>query len=243
MEFQIESHQPRSAGPERRCPARHREGGQSRNEHDRERRDQPTASGAYEERRQNDAIAFAGVGPHAQGPAVTPEDRKQYPEAVEAIRARCTEDGGCWLWTGATNSKGHPKIFTRRGDSKTTVPGRRVVYEAVHGEVPAGGLMTVTCECVGCLNPDHIAVTNKSEVSRKSNARESVRTLRRASSARALRAIAGKITMEIAQEIRASEKTGRELAKELGCSPSLVSHVRQYRSWVDLSNPFAGLVR
>jgi len=69
-----------------------------------------------------------------------------------------------------------------------------------------------------------------------------VKLKRAASAAATNRPKFGKITMDIARDIRDSEKDGKQWAKDLGVSPSLISKVRQNKSWVDMRNPFLGLM-
>lgn len=153
---------------------------------------------------------------------------------LERIKARTYDDGGCWIWTGSNNGAGHPKL--QNGSA------RRKVWELSKSAPQKHLVISVTCGNALCLNPDHLMCTTKAVVSRISNARTSVKLRRSASSAKANRVKLGKITMEIAREIRSSDKQGKDWAKELGVSVSLVSHVRRGRSWVDHSNPFAGLL-
>lgn len=150
------------------------------------------------------------------------------------IISRCQEDCDCQIWTGATNGVGHPKM---QGFSV-----RRVVWEGSRYALRCDQLITTTCGHPGCLNPAHLKVTSKSEVAKISNARYSVKLKRSATSARSNRARFGKITMSIAREIRESQKLGKQLAKELGVSNSLISKVRQGKSWVDHTNPYLSLV-
>lgn len=149
--------------------------------------------------------------------------------------------GDCWVWQGPTNGSGHPKVSLRDADGRSWVSARRVTYTAAKREIPAGRLITVNCGNPKCLNPDHLTLTTKADAARKGNANPATRIKRAASSARSNQLRFGKITMEIAREIRNSDKTGTEWAAELGCSVSLVSLVRRNKSWVEQGNPFAQL--
>lgn len=154
--------------------------------------------------------------------------------AVAALAARCTECGDCLLWRGHCNGRGHPKV--RNGSA------RRVMWAALHGkDVPAGRLVTVNCGQAKCLAAGHLVLTTRSAVSRASNARPAVRLKRAVASARTNRARVGKIDMDVARRIRASDRPQAEWAAELGVSTSLVSKVVTGRSWVEHSGPWAGL--
>lgn len=153
---------------------------------------------------------------------------------LAAIHSRCEEDGDCLIWQGANNANGHPK------SKDQTV--RRVVWRLVYGEIPAGHVITVTCGCSLCLNQDHLAATTRGEVARKVAQSRDFILRKSAANARSARARLGKITMDIAREIRSTDKTGRDWARELGVSTSLVSLVRRNKSWKEHSSPFAGLM-
>lgn len=160
---------------------------------------------------------------------------------VDRVRMKCVECGDCLLWQGAENGRGVPQMRGLNGGGQSA---RRVVWEAAKGRgIPAGGLISVTCGQSMCLNPDHLELTSRSKVSVKSNARASVKAKRSASAARTNQAKQGKLDMQKASYIRASDKTGRALASELGVSPQLISHVRCGYSWKEYgSNPFLGLM-
>jgi len=146
------------------------------------------------------------------------------------IKLRCIECGDCHLWQGSKNDRGHPQKH-----GKTM---RRTVWEFAKGAIPTGKLITVTCNQVSCLNPDHLALTTRSEVARITNARPDVKLRKSAGSARANRAKLGKIDMEIARDIRMSDEPGNVLAHRLDVSESLISLVRRNKTWVDHSNPY-----
>lgn len=154
-------------------------------------------------------------------------------KTLKQIHAKCLECGDCMIWQGATNGSGQPKFH-----SKTA---RRATWEAAKGPVPDGKLVTTTCGHAKCLAVGHLALTTRAEVSKASNARPHVKALRSASTAKTVRAKLGKIDMETARLIRASDKPGIELAAEYGVSPSHISHVRCNISWKEASSPFAGL--
>ncbi len=161
---------------------------------------------------------------------------------IDRIKDRCTMCGDCWEWQGACNGSGHPKVAWLNEEGRTHKSARRVAWMlGARGPLPDNKLVTVGCGNIRCLNPQHLKLTSKAEVARKTNARASTRFKRKVNAAAANRAKLGKITMEIAREIRASKKTCTQLAQELGCSVSLVSKVRVNRSWVELNTPFAGL--
>ena len=152
---------------------------------------------------------------------------------IEKILARCDEDADCMLWRGCQGRTNQPKT----GNGSV----RRIAWRLVHGKIPKGRLVTVTCGHSMCLNPEHLALTTKSAVIRKNLSRPAVRLRVIVSSRLAVRAALGKITMEIARAIRASDRLGRDWARELGVSESLVSLVRRGKTWKEPVSMWAGL--
>lgn len=153
---------------------------------------------------------------------------------LDQIYARCTEDGDCLRWQGRRScASGHPKIGNKSG--------RRVVYELLHGPIPDHKYVTVTCDCIDCLAPEHLALTTKAQAAKKGNQCPTVRLRKAIASAKANRKT-GKLTMEKAREIRASSKTCDDLALAYGVDKTLISKVRTGAAWRELSaSPFAGL--
>ncbi len=162
------------------------------------------------------------------------------------ISARCGVCACCgepWHWLGSDNGHGHPKVYSRRTGSYT-VARREVFILARRAGRPLDKSQLVTSDCPNksCLNPALLVLTSKAEVSRKTLARPDIRLKRRMRMASIQRQAVGKITMEIARQMRAGDKPGTQWARELGVSASLVSHVRVHKSWVEIGkDPFAGL--
>ena len=153
--------------------------------------------------------------------------------ALRKILDRAVEEGDCMIWRGKVNRAGQPCL------ADTTA--RRRVWELARGPISAGMQVSFDCGCRRCINPGHLLLRTRSEVSRASLSRPHVKARLVASSTRSAHASKGKITMAIAREIRASTKTGKQLAAELACSDSLISLVRRNKSWVEPGNPWAGL--
>lgn len=166
------------------------------------------------------------------GPDMTRKTWREAGVTLEQIHAKCVDDCGCMLWTGAHNHKGHPKI--------RDTSARRVVWELTEGPIPPGKLVSVDCGRASCLS--HLVLTTKADAARKANARADVKIKKTLGNARIAREKFGRITMDIAREIRASAETGKSIAERLAVSPSLVSLVRRGKSWREATaNPFAGL--
>lgn len=75
----------------------------------------------------------------------------------ERIEPRVNKiDGGCWLWTGATNGVGYGKIGLLE-NGKAKYPYTHVIaYEALIGTVPDGLELDHLCRNTICCNPEHV---------------------------------------------------------------------------------------
>jgi hypothetical protein len=75
-------------------------------------------------------------------------------DRVEAKIDKSAGPEGCWPWLGAKGGKGM-LTTTLRGKSLNV---RRVIWEAIHGPVPAGMTVGITCDHRGCANPIHFTL-------------------------------------------------------------------------------------
>lgn len=70
------------------------------------------------------------------------------------------EPGGCWIWPRAVNTHGYGVIRAteRRPDGRRgpLLRVHRVVWEAVVGPIPPGGVLDHRCRERRCCCPDHL---------------------------------------------------------------------------------------
>lgn len=64
------------------------------------------------------------------------------------------DEQGCWIFTGAVNSKGYG-LTAIDGDGSTRL-SHRAAYELLVGQVPAGRVVYHTCAVRRCCNPEHL---------------------------------------------------------------------------------------
>lgn len=89
---------------------------------------------------------------------------------ADRVRTRLVETSGpldtpCRIWTGAVSSNGYGHISDLGNGPNRLV--HRVVYEDVHGPVPAGLELHHRCETPLCAADDHlVAVTHVENVRR-----------------------------------------------------------------------------
>src|SRR5882724_5383629 len=64
------------------------------------------------------------------------------------------EETGCWVWTGATNGNGYPRVST--GIKNKMMPAHRAFYEKKYGELSPDNEPHHKCKNFRCVNPDHM---------------------------------------------------------------------------------------
>lgn len=153
---------------------------------------------------------------------------------LERIVSYCHEDGDCLVWDRYCN--GRMPVIHVAGAPR---PVRRVVFEMALGAVKEGHEVIHTCKTPKCVAPEHLkqitAGERRSMLAALRNGRGQV-----ASQVRFMRENHGKLSMEKARAIRASEDSGVALAKRFNVTPQLISLVRTGKSWAEPS-PFSGL--
>lgn len=155
------------------------------------------------------------------------------------IHARCIEEGDCLIWQGATDKGGYPAI---RVKGRTTTV-RRIVVELDGRPARPGQPVVCACDDKKCVKTDHLVLWTRKKVSRKASKTGYRSTeLRCLKSARSRQAAIGKITMDIARDIRASTENGVVLSKRYGINETQISRIRRGLAWKEYDiTPFAGL--
>jgi hypothetical protein len=159
-------------------------------------------------------------------------------ELEKYVHDRCVDDGGCWVWQ-LTIRNSVPQMG--RKDRKT-VAVRRALWEGLKGPIPKGKLACVKCETHGCVNPEHLVLSDRKAVGRRAAARGAFsQPIRIAKMADTKRRQLSTLTSQDVAAIRASDDLLRVLAARFGVSKNTISNIRNGKRWKDYSNPFAGL--
>lgn len=157
---------------------------------------------------------------------------------LATIQERTVEEGDCWLWQ-AGKSHGAPAL---RHDGQVVLV-RRFITEVLHGKtVPPGRLVSMSCDNLDCVNPDHIGIYTRKQLQQRTAARtqfgsDPVRNLKIAR----VKQKASSLGWEKVREIRAMEGSIRQIARDLGMHFDTVRRIRQGATWKEAS-PFAGLL-
>lgn len=140
------------------------------------------------------------------------------------FEARVRVDGDCLVWTGAI-SNGHPSC--KVNGRQSTV--RRRQHELLHGPIPAGKVLRMTCGNKLCVRDAHCKVATRQQVAKECGALGLMSgLLRTARIAEVKRASSqAKITQADAQAIRRSEEPASAVAARYGLSASSIHRIRR----------------
>lgn len=65
-------------------------------------------------------------------------------------------ESGCWLWIGATNTKGYGVIVSSNASTRKKTMAHRYSYERTIGPIPEGLQIDHLCRVRCCVNPFHL---------------------------------------------------------------------------------------
>lgn len=158
---------------------------------------------------------------------------------IEAIYARCIEEGDCWLWQGATDGNHVPMM--RLNGSRKLIPVRRFILE-MNGRNLGVLRATNTCDVRMCVNPEHAVGWPSSRLIKRAAivsgyAQHPARNAKISSKKRE----ASPLTPELVHEIRTSPESGRAIAIRLGYCQATVQAIRAHETWKEYGGHFAGL--
>ena len=82
---------------------------------------------------------------------------------LDRILAKTSYDHGCWTFNGFRDDLGYGRIWNLGGSQ----PVHRAIFEALHGQIPAGMVCDHRCRNTSCCNPDHLDVVTHGENARR----------------------------------------------------------------------------
>ena len=141
-----------------------------------------------------------------------------------ASKASPEPNTGCWLWTGAIDTKGYGKIGDGSRANHRILSAHRVSWLIAYGEIPAGRWVLHRCDTPLCVNPAHLflgdAAANNQDCAAKG------RNGNGALSPSDVRAIRVRL---------AAGERQRVLAEEYGVSQTTISVIATGQTWRHLS--------
>ncbi|WP_315125266.1 hypothetical protein [Comamonas antarctica] len=163
------------------------------------------------------------------------------PITLDDIKARCVEEGDCWIWQGAVSDAGYP-IMKRYGGPCLLV--RRVAIALAGREPKPRQPVACTCDDKRCVAPAHLKLSTWSKVGKTAAAKGSYSGKARCAKVSAGRRANGnlKLNAEIARTIRESVESGPVLSARYGVNRSLINAIKRGDIWKEYANsPFSGL--
>lgn len=162
---------------------------------------------------------------------------------VDSLKARCVEEGDCWLWEGYVANK-TPQVFTRVDGKRSMVSVRKLLRELTTGQPQPVGHYGNTCGNYLCVCPEHTLWKGENAHMRYMAKKRTVSPML-ASKLRRIKVESGRAKLDEskAQEIRMSSESGPVLAERYGISRHMVNRIKRGEAWRDTANPWAGLMR
>lgn len=156
------------------------------------------------------------------------------------IKARCIEEGDCWIWQQGVDGHGRPQI---RFNGKTSYT-RRVARELADGKpVPESKRVPAECGNPLCVSPKCSLVASQKKVSRMASARGAFNNPSRILKMALTKRRQSEISDEIVKKVRSHPGPASAAALEAGISLSHAKAIRSGRSRKDYTNPLQGLMR
>lgn len=134
----------------------------------------------------------------------------------------------CWSWSGSKSPAGYPMLWGGKELGRPT-GAHRVSYRIHHGEIPEGGLIMHSCDNPICCNPKHLLLGDD-----RSNCLDKVSKRRHYFG---VSHHCAKLTEETVKYIRGAQAaalSNAALGKMMGVSSSVISSIRNRRTWKHL---------
>lgn len=156
---------------------------------------------------------------------------------VEDLRQRCRidEETGCWVWSMAARKyegKREPETAVWLAEPRKAVNGKKAAALLSGRTFRKGQLAYGTCCNWQCVNPDHVKVGTPKQRGAFVASRGHLKGCpTRAVKNKQAGRVRSRVTMELAEWIRESPQTGRDVACTMGLAESVISRIRRGQSW------------
>lgn len=142
----------------------------------------------------------------------------------------------CWAWTAAKNSKtgyGCFRVGSLKDGSRRMIDAHRHAVELTRGFITEGLYVLHRCDNRICVNPNHLYVGTQSD--NISDMWNRGRSGRKADFAMGKNNGRARLSEDQVRMVRASLKSGPDLAKELGITRAQVSAIRRRKAWAHVA--------
>jgi hypothetical protein len=141
---------------------------------------------------------------HTRAPErITARTVRRYGITRKWLKARCTEERGCWIWRGK-NAGGYPNAHVVGKDAAINV--RRAAAALEYKEVADGVPVGLICGNRRCVNPAHTRVSTRSAIGKAAAKAGAWDNARRGASISYARISRSLITLEARREILTAER-------------------------------------
>lgn len=149
------------------------------------------------------------------------------------------EDDECWPWEGVPSSTGYG-LFSYGGRKGKRVGAHRIAWMLTNGSLPEigghhGAVVMHACDNRLCCNPRHLRVASQGDNIKDAEAKDRSDPWGHKKHPRlGERHLNSKLSDNIVRQIRASKKSGAEIARQLGLNRSTVNRVRRRQTWAHI---------
>lgn len=121
-------------------------------------------------------------------------------------------NSGCWLWDGATDTKGYGHVVM----NGRRVRAHRASYALHRGPIPPGRCVCHKCDTPACINPAHLVLATHAANRGEKNG---------------LTSLTDEAVRGIRHDLAAGELTGRAIACRYGVSAQTISNIKAGKVW------------
>lgn len=155
---------------------------------------------------------------------------------LDRVKSRCDVKSECWIWQGKC-AKGKTPVVAI--DKRSVSVPKWVLEQSIGRKLARGQYARLTCGVHACVSPHcvevgRIAVRNREALARKKPLLVRNAETRLRNRAHALSMGWGKLTLELARQIRTAHADGvpvKELATEHGVKPTTIHKLLDGKSW------------
>ena len=138
---------------------------------------------------------------------------------MQRFESKINKTNDCWLWSAGHFKSGYGAF----GFERKVLYSHRFSYMLSNGNIPDNLDVRHKCRYKNCVNPEHLELGTHAE-----NMKD---TIRDKTSTRGTKHPKNKLTETQVREIRLSNKSQKEIAKEYRVDPSTISDIKRRLIW------------